>query len=238
VPDPTKIHAKREDLRRALAQRLGENLITLYSDMAVSGPYTPDAKAAGRRSLRGTALSLINLLDDGETANSQFDSADNMTEQVAALACLVPTQYGPDALAKFYDQWKSDRLVIDKWFTVQPSCAKPENALQITQNLQDHPDFNWKNPNRLRALLFGLVAASPAAFHQSDGATYRYFADWIMKIDPVNPQVAARSVTYFETWRRYDTDRQQMIQAELARIKATADLSRDTLEMVTRILGV
>jgi len=237
VPDPTKIHARREDLQDAVANRLGDNSTSLYRDMAVSGPYTPDANAAGRRSLRGMALSLINRLDDGETAKCQFDAADNMTEQVSALGCLVPTQHGAAAITKFYDQWKSDRLVIDKWFTVQPSRAKPEDALQITQKLQDHPDFNWKNPNRLRALLFGLVATSPAAFHRPDGATYKFFTDWIMKIDPVNPQVAARSVTYFETWRRYDSDRQQMMQHELTRIKAAPDLSRDTLEMVTRILG-
>ena len=107
----------------------------------------------------------------------------------------------------------------------------------VTQKLQTHPDFNWKNPNRLRALLFGLVSASPAAFHQPDGATYHFFADWIIKLDPINPQVAARCATFFETWRRYDGDRQAMIRTELSRINATPDLSGDTTEMVTRILG-
>ncbi|MGJ8584530.1 MAG: aminopeptidase N [Marinosulfonomonas sp.] len=237
VPDPAKIYSTRQDLLTTLAQHLGDRLSQLYSEMAVNGAYTPDAAAAGKRALRGAALGLINRLDGGEAAKQQFDTADNMTEQVAALSCLVPTEYGPAALASFYNQWKADRLVIDKWFMVQPSRAKPENALKVTQDLQDHPDFNWKNPNRLRALLFGLVATSPAAFHQADGATYRFFADWIIKLDPVNPQVAARSVTYFETWRRYDADRQAMIREALTRIKSTANLSRDTDEMVTRILG-
>ncbi|MGR3659869.1 MAG: aminopeptidase N [Paracoccaceae bacterium] len=236
VPDPVLIHKKRDQLQDALAARLKSELSGLYDTMATPGPYTPDAEAAGKRALRGTALSLLTRLDNGKRAQAQFESADNMTEQMSALACLIPLEGGEKAIADFYGQWQSDRLVIDKWFAVQSARATPDNALTITQKLQDHPDFNWKNPNRWRALLFGLIT-SPAAFHQADGATYRYFADWIIKLDPLNPQIAARSVSYFETWRRYDVDRQTMIRAELKRIKTTPDLSSDTSEMVTRILG-
>ena len=102
--------------------------------------------------------------------------------------------------------------------------------------MENHKDFNAKNPNRLRSLLNGVVVGNPAAFHASDGAAYRWFADWIIKVDGYNASVAARATTYFETWRRYDADRQAMIRTELERIAETKGLSRDTTEMVGRIL--
>ncbi len=205
--------------------------------MAVPGPYSPDAADAGKRDLRSTVLALMTRLDGGQTAKALFDTADNMTEQVAALAQLIPTPHGPDAVQKFYNQWQADRLVMDKWFMIQPARANPEDALKVTKALEAHTDFNSKNPNRLRALIYGLASGNPAAFHQPDGAAYTWFADWIIRIDPANPQVAARAAGTFDAWRRYDADRQQMIRTELARIKATPNLSRDTTEMVTRILG-
>ncbi len=120
---------------------------------------------------------------------------------------------------------------------IQPARSNPEAALGIAKALESHKDFNWKTPNRLRALIYGLASANPAAFHQPDGAAYRWFADWIIRIDAANPQVAARAAGTFDAWRRYDADRQQMIRAELQRIRAATGLSRDTTEMVTRILG-
>ncbi|MBV1866712.1 MAG: aminopeptidase N [Marinosulfonomonas sp.] len=237
TPDPSGIHIQREALLDALARRLEPDLPGLFTGMAVPGPYTPDAVAAGKRSLRATALALITRLDGGAAAQDVYDSADNMTEQLGALGLLVPTDHGPSALAQFHEQWKGDRLVMDKWFLIQPARADPDKALAITKQLETHENFNWKNPNRLRALIYGLASANPAAFHQSDGAAYAWFADWIIRIDPANPQVAARSLTMFDSWRRYDADRQGMMRTALARIKATANLSPDATEMVTRILG-
>ena len=237
TPDPSHIHSQREALLDALARRLEPDLSGLFTGMAVPGPYTPDAKAAGKRALRATALALITRLDGGAAANSLYDSADNMTEQLAALGLLVPTKHGPPALTRFHDQWKDDRLVMDKWFMIQPSRANPDKALDVAKRLETHESFNWKNPNRLRALIYGLASANPAAFHASDGAAYDWFADWIIRVDPANPQIAARSLTIFDSWRRYDADRQGMMRAALTRIKACENLSPDATEMVTRILG-
>jgi aminopeptidase N len=237
TPDPSAIHARREALLDAMALRLERDLPGLYTAMAVTGPYSPDAAAAGRRDLRSTALSLITRLDNGKAAKALFDKADNMTEQLAALGQLIPTEHGKAAVKSFYDQWRHDRLVMDKWFMIQPARSNPEAALGIAKTLESHKDFNWKTPNRLRALIYGLASANPAAFHQPDGAAYRWFADWIIRIDAANPQVAARAAGTFDAWRRYDADRQQMIRAELQRIRAATGLSRDTTEMVTRILG-
>ena len=237
TPDPTRIHDKRSALRKAMALHMQSQLAGLYDTMRVAGPYSPDAKAAGRRALGGAALGLLTKLDGGAKADAVFQGTDNMTEEFGALANLISTDHGPAAVQIFYDRWSSDRLVMDKWFMVQTARAKPDQALAVAKALEEHPDFNWQNPNRLRALLNGVVHANPAAFHAADGAAYAWFADWIIRVDAINPQVAARSTTFFETWARYDGDRQSLMRDALSRIAATEGLSRDSSEMVSRILG-
>jgi len=143
---------------------------------------------------------------------------------------------GEAALAAFYEQWKDDRLVIDKWFGLQISCAAPEDAPRIAETLTQHPDFDHENPNRFRATL-GALAGHHAGFHHVSGRGYTLLADWLITLDPINPQTTARMCAAFQTWKRYDTDRQNMIKTELDRILAQPDLSRDTTEMLTRILA-
>jgi aminopeptidase N len=159
-----------------------------------------------------------------------------MTESHGALACLIEGGRGAREIAAFYEHWKDNRLVIDKWFAVQVAHAKPDAAAQIAERLSQHPDFEWKNPNRFRSLM-GALAANHAGFHHVSGAAYRFYADWLLQLDAVNPQTTARMSTAFETWTRYDGNRKVLIRAELERIAATPDLSRDTFEMVTRILA-
>jgi len=207
VPDPDAIYVARKDLGHSIAQALESDLPDLYHSMSVDGPYSPDAKDAGKRALRGAALGLINKLDGGEAALQQFADADNMTEQLSALALAIAAGVGEEAVAEFYEQWKSDTLVIDKWFAIQASSATPDVALQTVKSLADHPDFNWKNPNRFRSLI-GPFAMSPAAFHAADGSGYAFIADWLIKLDAINPQTTARMCGVFETWKRYDKKRQ------------------------------
>ena len=238
TPDPDAIHAARRRLEARVAQQLGGVLPQLYEEMNLPGPYTPDARAAGCRALRQAALTLLTRLDDGATAARQAATADNMTEELGALASLlsVGNGAGGEALAAFYRRWSHDRLVIDKWFSLQITQAKPDRAADIARDLTRHPDFDWKTPNRFRAL-FGALASHPAGFHRTDGAAYDLLADWLVRLDPVNPQTAARMTTAFETWGRYDADRQDLMRAALTRIAAAPGLSRDTGEMVGRILG-
>ena len=236
TPDPAAIHAARNTLRHAIASHLSADLPALYSAMAVPGAYTPDAKAAGNRALRQAALFLLSHLDNGTAAATQFTGADNMTEQLGALGCLLDIGKGVDETALFYTQWAADRLVIDKWFAMQVSHATPGKAAQITAALTEHPDFDWKNPNRFRSVL-GVLSTNAAGFHDPSGAGYELLADWLIKLDPLNPQTTARLSGAFETWRRYDADRQGQIRAQLQRIATTPNLSRDTSEMTARILG-
>jgi aminopeptidase N len=108
--------------------------------------------------------------------------------------------------------------------------------VDIVTTLADHPDFNWKNPNRFRSLI-GPFAMSPAAFHRADGKGYAFVADWLIKLDPVNPQTTARMCGLFETWRRYDESRQALMKAQLERIANTPNLSKDSTEIIGKILG-
>jgi aminopeptidase N len=236
TPDPDRIHAARKDLARAIALRLERPLAATFEAMADLGPFSPDAAGAGRRALRVAALALLNHLDGGARAAALFDTATNMTERAAALACLIEADRAAEALAAFHDRWQGNRLVIDKWFMLQIVHAAPARAASVAGALAAHPGFDWKNPNRARALLGGL-AANHAGFHAASGAAYRFYADWLLRLDPVNPQIAARLSTAFETWARYDADRRALVRAELERIRATPDLSRDLSEMTARILG-
>ena len=235
TPDPDAIHEAREKLARAVAAHLAQALPSLYEEMNIPGPYAPDAKAAGCRSLRLAALSYLSRLDDGKAAERQFRDADNMTEQTGALGVLLDIGLGQPEVQSFFRQWRHDRLVMDKWFALQVAHAAPRAAAATARDLTEHPDFDWKNPNRFRAVL-GALSMNAAGFHDPTGASYRLLADWLIRLDPVNPQTAARMCTAFETWGRYDIDRQALIRAELDRIRRSDGLSRDTAEMVGRIL--
>ncbi|KKM48078.1 hypothetical protein LCGC14_1558080, partial [marine sediment metagenome] len=235
TPDPLQIHDALRRLSVAIATHLSDQLATLYDGMQAQGPYSPDARAAGKRALRGTALALLSRLDGGKRAARQFTQADNMTEELGALACLLRIGTGEDELARFYRRWSGDRLVIDKWFALQVGLADPQSAAATATRLTEHKDFDWKNPNRFRSLI-GALAGNHAGFHAGSGDAYRLAADWLIRLDPVNPQTTARMTTMFDSWRRYDADRQQMIRAQLERIAEVPNLSRDTGEMVGRML--
>ncbi|PUB18864.1 aminopeptidase N [Yoonia sediminilitoris] len=236
TPDPMAIYHAHEALKLLLAQQLQDSLPRLYADMTVTGAYSPDAVATGKRSLGNAILSLMSKLDGGKQASAQYTDADNMTQQLAALAALLKIGKGQPELAAFETQWQNDRLVMDKWFGLQVSCAAPRLAATTAANLTAHPAFDLKNPNRFRAV-FGALKSNTAGFHDPSGAGYDLLADWLIKLDPINPQTTARVSTSFDTWKRYDPDRQAKMRGALQRIAATPHLSRDTTEMVTRILG-
>ena len=236
VPDPAAIHTARRRMQGAMAAQLAPRLPGLLRDLAEPGPFSPDARAAGRRALRMVALSLQSRLDAGEAARAAFVGANNMTEETGALACLLDIGTGQEELSRFATRWHHDRLVMDKWFTLQILYAAPEATAGVTDALTRHTDFDLKNPNRFRAVI-GALSANHAGFHFHDGASYRLLADWLIRLDPLNPQTAARMSTAFDSWSRYDADRQGMMRAELARIRAQPGLSRDLNEMTGRMLG-
>ncbi|MFT4150765.1 MAG: aminopeptidase N [Paracoccaceae bacterium] len=236
VPDPARIHAERRRMADALAGHLAPHLPALIAGLADPGPFTPDARAAGRRALRMAGLSLLSRVDDGGSAATAFEAANNMTEELGALSALLDIGRGQAELARFQARWAGDPLVMDKWFSLQVAHAAPERAAGVVRELTALSAFDWKNPNRFRAVI-GAFSGNHAGFHHAGGEGYRLLADWLIRLDPVNPQTAARMSTAFETLNRYDADRQQMMRAELLRIRATPGLSRDLFEMTGRMLG-
>ena len=236
VPDPARIYLARRALHLALAQRLAAGLPGLELACRVSGAFSPDAAAAGKRALRLVALGLLARLDGGATARAAYAAADNMTESFGSLAILLDIGAGEAELADFAAKWQRDRLVLDKWFAVQVAAAAPEKVAEVVRRLTARPDFDWKNPNRFRAVI-GALSGNHAGFHHADGEGYALLADWLIKLDPLNPQTASRMSTAFESWPRYDADRQAMMRGALQRIMATTGLSRDLSEMVGRMLA-
>ncbi len=236
TPDPDTIYDAHEMLKLQIAQHLQDLLPRLYAQMVVDRPYTPDPEDAGKRSLGNAVLSLASKTDGGRLATAQYAKADNMTQQLGALRALLQIGKGDAELVGFAAQWQHDRLVMDKWFALQVALAAPDKAAATAASLAARDDFDLKNPNRFRAV-FGGLKANTAGFHARSGAGYDLMAAWLVKLDPINPQTAARMTTAFDSWQRYDADRQGKMRAALLRIAQSPGLSRDTTEMVTRILG-
>jgi aminopeptidase N len=237
TPDPLAVFHARRGLEAEAAGALGARLPALYADNAVPGPYSPDAEAAGRRALRARALGFLTALEPEATqALAQFEFAGNMTERMSALGRLVAHGRAEAALAAFHADWAHDRLVVDKWFAVQAAGTPPDRAVETVEALTRHRDFDWRNPNRFRSLIGSFAAGNPAGFHRADGGGYRLVVDWLIRLDPVNPQTAARLAAAFGNWRMFDAGRQALIRAELERLAALPELSRDTGEIVGRLL--
>lgn len=236
VPDPDSIHRAREALMAEIATDHAQALDGIMTETDCALPYAPDAAQSGARSARLAALALLSRIDGGERAQAIWDRAGNMTERMGALTQLIRAGRAQGALAWMEQRFGGNRLVMDKFFTVQPMAAVPDGALPIARALAARPDFDIRNPNRFRALIGGF-GANHAALHAADGSGYDFVADWLIRIDPVNPQIAARMCSLLETWPRYDEGRRAHARRALERIAALPGLSGNTAEMVTRILA-
>ena len=173
-----------------------------------------------------------------EAAWKQFESADNMTDAQAAFLVLADAEHGrrDDVIEAFYDRWREDPLVLDKWFAIQAGSARSD-TLERVRELAAHPDFNASNPNRVRSLVGAFCSGNQVRFHDPGGQGYRFLGDWVLELNEANPQVASRMASIFNDWRRYDDARQSLIQAQLERIAASSSLSKDVYEIVSRSLS-
>ncbi len=235
VPDPDAIHTTRREAARAIARRLESDLPALRGSVATPGAYDPRAEDAGMRALSAVLLRLQTLLDGGEVARAAYAAADNMTDRMAAFACLLEAGDG-DVAAAFEADWQHDRLVMDKWFAAQVVHAAPADAVAVARALTERADFDPGNPNRFRAVIGALAGGNPAGFHAADGSGYAFVADWLLRLDANNPQAAARMSTAFDSLGRWDADRQALMRAALERM-AAGGISRDLSEMVGRMLA-
>ena len=238
-PDPDVLHDRRESLRRVIAETLRPKLRAIALARGET-PFSPSADAAGRRALKSAALDLLAALGEAEadTLRAAFEAADNMTAAIAALEALGASgarAFQP-ALDQFHARWRDNPLVIDKWFAVQAASPRAD-ALSRVEALRTHPDFNLRNPNRVRSLAAAFAMRNPRAFHDAAGGGYRFLAALAQDVDKLNPALAARLLTPFETWRRFDSARQQHARAALECLAGLEDLSKNTAEMVARALA-
>ncbi|MGD0144093.1 MAG: aminopeptidase N [Rhizomicrobium sp.] len=239
-PDPEAIHIARVSLIRAIAGAYAERLQALYRKFARTGAYEPDAASAGARSLRNAALRFLTAADDEEAAalaDAHYRAASNMTDMIAALAALsrMNSAKRDAAFAHFYDRFRQNPLVLDKWMSLQAGSPLPGTVAGV-RALTKHPAFDVKNPNRVRSLI-GAFAGNHLRFHGADGAGYALVGETIRTLDKINPQVAARMSGAFENWRRYDSGRQALMRAELETIAKMPGLSSNLFEVAGKMLG-
>ena len=239
--DPDAIFAARRKLRVAIGTRHAAALSSTYERMNTGGPYSPDAKSAGRRALKNVCLDLMAVTQDGAAiarALAQYASADNMTDRMAALETLAQHDRPERAavLDDFYRRYADDPLIIDKWLALQAIIPEPA-TLDRVRALTGHPAFSMANPNRVRSLIGAFAQANHTQFNRLDGAGYDFVADIVLKLDPKNPQVAARIMGAFRSWRALEARRRQRAEATLRRVAATSNLSSDVHDIVARTLA-
>ncbi|MEX0753274.1 MAG: aminopeptidase N C-terminal domain-containing protein, partial [Xanthobacteraceae bacterium] len=239
--DPDAIFNARKILRAAIGRRLTAKLSETYGRMTDRGPYSPDAQSAGRRSLKNACLDLLAAGAEADwigRAFRQYENADNMTDRMAALSILSLHDVAQRAAAidDFYRRYAADPLILDKWFALQAAMPDPK-TLDRVKTLIAHPAFSFANPNRVRALIGTFAHGNPTQFNRADGKGYEFVAERILALDERNPQVAARLLAAFKSWRMLEAERRAHAQATLRRVAAAGGLSRDVTDIVERALA-
>jgi aminopeptidase N len=241
--DPTLVHRARRWLRKAIGTELGARLVEIYETSdggRRAAPGAPGAKGAGLRAVRLGALAL--LAARGQPADiarvtRHFNEARNATDEIGALA-ILSVMSGPErlhALDRFYARWKDDHLVILSWFGLQ--AASPlSSTLRTVRQLMTHPLFSMRTPNNVYALIGTFAGSNPLQFNRPDGKGYAFVAERVVELDKINPQVAARMLGTFRSWRSLESSRKRMALRALEKIASTPDLSNDVREIVSKML--
>ena len=245
IVDVDGIHRARETLAGILGARLRDELLAVYERHSEPAEYDLSPASIGRRALRNCALGYLMRAPDAgivQLARTQFDAGHNMTDVIAALRVLleapqsVTGHVGEQVLSGFYERWSQDQLVLDKWFALQAQSSRPD-ALARVKALMAHADFSLTNPNRVRSLIGAFAVGNQLRFHAEDGSGYRFLAERIIDLDPLNPQIASRLLYPMTRWRRFDQSRQDQMREQLERILEVEGLSNDVYEVVSKSLG-
>ncbi len=241
VVDVEAIHQAREFTRRTLARSLYHQLLKVYYANVHDEPYVYNAHQAGRRSLKNICLAYLMLLGEREVLDlciAQYDRGKNMTDIVEAFQALVHNRDSPErsaVLVHFPNNWRRERLVMDKWFAVQATAPRPDTLAEV-KCLLAHPAFSLRNPNRVRALIGSFTGVNIICFHEKNGAGYEFLADQVLALDALNPQIASRMLAPLSRWQRFDPERRELMKEELERILA-ANPSKNVYEVAARSLG-
>jgi len=238
--DPALIHRAHRALTRLIGRTLGPQLEALYAGMAERGPFSPDAASAGKRALRNAALTMLSARGgkgDAERLSKHFADASNMTDRAHALFLLAAQGGAPAeaALTAFRDRWMHDHVVIDAWFAAQAQSPLA-GTLKRVKALTKHPLFALTAPNKVRALIGTFAAGNPVQFNRPDGAGYSFVIDQVLALDRINPQIAARMLGAFRSWRTLETGRRGLARKALQRLARAKTLSSDVHEIVSKML--
>ena len=239
--DPDAIFRSRAGLRALVGLHVNAGLSETYRSMTTSGPYSPDAASVGRRALRNVSLDLLCATGESHMirlAASQYRSAGNMTDRMAALSTLNQHD-GPErteALDDFYQRYRDDPLVTDKWLALQAS-APHAGTLARVRELTRHPGFSFSNPNRIRSLIGAFAQGNQTQFNRPDGAGYDFVAETVLSLDGANPQVAARLLSAFRSWRALEAGRRTRAETALRKVAGAPKLSRDVSDIAQRTLA-
>ncbi len=240
VVDVDAIHQARKFLRKQIAIILETELEACYHRNVIHDDYVFNAEAMAQRSLKNLCLS---YLAEQETEKhlqacyQQFQTANNMTDQLAAISILVnhECEYRQLALDLFYKQWQSDNQVVEKWLAIQASADVP-GALDKVKQLMQHPAFSMSNPNKVRSVIGRFCAGNTMAFHAANGEGYAFLTDQVLILDKTNPQIAARLLQIMIRWQRYDEKRQALMKQQFNRILETKPLSKDVFEIASKAI--
>lgn len=242
--DVLQLLAARDLVRLSLAKALSASFLAVYKAYHALTPFELNAQAVGARSLKNLALTYLLLPIDSahlDLARAQFSRLDNMTDVAAALRGIENCQH-PDAqevrdtvLTQFFERWSAEALVIDSWFSIQASSARPGGVARV-EALMQHPAFSLTTPNRMRSVMGGF-AMNIGAFHAVGGAGYRLLAETVIALNGFNPQMAARMLGPLTGWRKFDPKYGAGMQAALQMILDSGELSPDVFEVVTKTLA-
>jgi aminopeptidase N len=231
---------RRDALRLRIAREHAPLWQRLYATHA-AGPYQPDALGMARRALRNAALGYLAAATRGREHErlllDHLEAADNLTDRMAALAAIansveLAATVRADTLTAFHARWRHESLVVNQWFSVQAGARLAD--AEVVHELARHPDFDLRNPNRVRSVFGVFAQANARNFHAGDGSGYRLVADKVLELDGSNPQVAARLALPLTRWRKFDSSRSPQMRAELERIAAAPTLSTDVFEVATK----
>jgi len=241
VVDVDAIHKARESLKIHLATELRDLFYQVYQENQEDGPYDITPASIARRSLRNLALDYLMQLQDpvmNELCVKQYRAQNNMTDVFSALSLIansdIPEREG--LLDDFYSRWQQDQLVLDKWFSVQ-ACSKRSDTLAKVNLLMQHPEFNIRNPNRMRSLIGSFCAMNQINFHAVDGSGYSLLGETVLQLDSINPQIASRMLRMLSRWKRFDSSRQALMQKQLQQIANSEGVSKDVYEVASKSLA-
>jgi len=239
--DVDAIYQTRRELQKRVAKALENTLLSAYQSNMLATPYRYNQIDMGKRKLAAVCLMYLNLLESDqyfELSKTQYKRANNMTDAMAALEAVndFDNSFRKQLMDSFEERWKHDSLVMDKWFSLQ-ARSRQRGVLNTVKTLLDHPCFSIKNPNNVRALIGAFANANPTALHSLDGSGYAFLTEQILRLDTINPQIAAGIVRPLIDWRKHDLDRQHLMKEVLHTIMAAPKLSNDVYELVNRSIN-